>query len=131
MLHGDFSTDPHAILDPTMAKGPRLPAPRQRRLDQLLHKGQDGSLTKKESAELEGMLDEIDRNSFWVLARVLARVQPDLGERAVAAIRCATLQARVPAAGSRRQRCSLLLVRLGREGIRRGYSVRPRAIPSG
>ena len=55
----------------SLAKGPRLPAPRQRRLDQLLHKGQDGSLTKKESAELEGMLDEIDRKSFWMLARAL------------------------------------------------------------
>jgi len=37
----------------------------------LLHKGQSGLLTKKESAELEEMLEEIDRKSFWMLARAL------------------------------------------------------------
>ena len=57
----------------SLTKSPRLPAARQRRLDQLLHKGQDGALTRKESAELEGLLDEIDRKSFWMLARARIR----------------------------------------------------------
>ena len=54
-----------------LEKRPRLPMARQRRLDELLQKGRDGSLTKKESAELEGMLEEVDRKSFWMLARAL------------------------------------------------------------
>lgn len=64
---------PRSAFSPSraLAKSPRLPAARQQRLDQLLQKGQDGSLNKKESAELEAMLDEIDRKSFWMLARAL------------------------------------------------------------
>jgi hypothetical protein len=52
---------------------PRLSAPRQRRLDQLLDKSQESSLSEKESAELEAMLDEVDRKSFWMVARALAK----------------------------------------------------------
>jgi len=55
----------------SLAKSPRLPAARQRRLDQLLDKGREASLSAKESAELEAMLDGIDRKSFWMVARAL------------------------------------------------------------
>ena len=48
-----------------------MPAERQKRLDQLLGKSQESSLTAKESAELEAMLDDIDRKSFWMVARAL------------------------------------------------------------
>ncbi|HSU65779.1 MAG TPA: hypothetical protein VLJ39_02805 [Tepidisphaeraceae bacterium] len=48
-----------------------MPAARQRRLDQLLGKSQESSLSAKESAELETMLDDIDRKSFWMVARTL------------------------------------------------------------
>jgi len=68
-----------------LAKGPRLPRARQRRLDQLLQKGQDGSLTKKESAELESMLDDVDRKSFWMLARAL--VEKRNAARSVASLK--------------------------------------------
>ena len=54
-----------------LAASPRLPASRQRRLSQLMDKSRDSLLSPKESAELELMLEEIDRKSFWMLARVL------------------------------------------------------------
>lgn len=68
-----------------LAKSSRLPATRQRRLDQLLEKGQESSLSRKESAELEAMLDEIDRKSFWKVARAL--VQQRNAPAAPAAVR--------------------------------------------
>jgi hypothetical protein len=55
----------------SLAKSPRLPAARQRRLDRLLDKSQEATLSAKESAELETMLDSIDRKSFWMVARSL------------------------------------------------------------
>jgi hypothetical protein len=60
-----------AAASAALAKGSRLPATRQRRLDQLLAKGQESSLSRNEAAELEAMLDEIDRKSFWKVARAL------------------------------------------------------------
>jgi hypothetical protein len=54
-----------------LTKSARLPAARQRRLDRLLDKNREASLTSKESAELEAMLDDIDRKSFWKVARAL------------------------------------------------------------
>ena len=36
-----------------------------------MDKSRDSLLSPKESAELESMLEEIDRKSFWMLARVL------------------------------------------------------------
>jgi hypothetical protein len=56
-----------------LAASPRLPASRQRRLSQLMDKSRDSLLSPKESAELESMLEEIDRKSFWMLARVLVQ----------------------------------------------------------
>ena len=55
----------------SLAKSSRLPPARQRRLHQLLDKSQEASLSAKESAELESMLDDIDRKSFWMVARAL------------------------------------------------------------
>lgn len=52
-------------------KGPKLSAARQRRLDELIDKNRDSSLSARESAELEAILDEIDRKSFWRVARAL------------------------------------------------------------
>ena len=50
-----------------------MPARRQRRLDQLLEKNRKAMLTEKESAELEAILDEVDRKSFWKIARMLVQ----------------------------------------------------------
>ena len=55
-----------------LTKSAHLPAARQRRLDFLLDKGRESSLSAKESAELETMLDEIDRKSFWKVAHAVA-----------------------------------------------------------
>ncbi|HWE92751.1 MAG TPA: hypothetical protein VG269_02150 [Tepidisphaeraceae bacterium] len=52
-----------------LAKGPRLSAARQRRLDQLLDKNRESALSTDEATELESMLDEVDRKSFWKVAR--------------------------------------------------------------
>jgi hypothetical protein len=56
-----------------LAASPRLPAARQRRLSQLMKQSRESSLSARENAELESMLDEIDRKSFWMLARVLVK----------------------------------------------------------
>jgi hypothetical protein len=46
---------------------------RQRRLDQLLDKAGEGPLTLKERRELQTILDEVNRKTFWGLADVLMR----------------------------------------------------------
>lgn len=56
-----------------LAASPRLPAARQRRLSLLMEKSRESSLSARENAELESMLDHIDRKSFWMLARVLVQ----------------------------------------------------------
>jgi hypothetical protein len=56
-----------------LAAGPRLPATRHRRLLQLIKKSRESTLSVKEMAELESVLDDIDRKSFWMLARVLVQ----------------------------------------------------------
>jgi hypothetical protein len=56
-----------------LASSPRLPVARQRRLSRLVEKSRESRLSTKENAELESMLDEIDRKSFWMLARVLVQ----------------------------------------------------------
>ncbi|HZL35626.1 MAG TPA: hypothetical protein VFC78_09980 [Tepidisphaeraceae bacterium] len=56
-----------------LAASPRLPASSQRRLSRLMDKSRESSLSKKERAELESMLEDIDRKSFWMLARVLVQ----------------------------------------------------------
>ena len=60
----------HAALR-ALAASPRLPAVQQRRLSQLMDKSRETSLSAKENIELETMLDDIDRKSFWMLARAL------------------------------------------------------------
>jgi hypothetical protein len=52
---------------------PRLPKAQQRRLDKLIEKGTEAQLSASESAELEAMLEHVDRQTFWMLARLLAR----------------------------------------------------------
>jgi hypothetical protein len=64
-----------------LASAPRLPKPRQRRLDDLLSKGSEGRLSVSESAELESMLEHVDRQSFWMLARMLAQSKPSTPAR--------------------------------------------------
>jgi hypothetical protein len=49
--------------------GGRMPPAQQRRLDYLLHKGRTKGLHLSEQRELEAILEEIDRRSFWMLAR--------------------------------------------------------------
>jgi hypothetical protein len=60
----------------SLAASPRLPAARQKRLDRLIDKSRESSLTSKESAELERMLEFVDRKSFWMLARTVAQQRP-------------------------------------------------------
>jgi hypothetical protein len=64
---------PSAMILRVLENCPHMPAARQRRLSLLMGKNQDSSLSAKESAELEAMLDEVDRKSFWMLARVLVQ----------------------------------------------------------
>jgi hypothetical protein len=76
MLRSSTSRDatkhaPKATAIGSLAKSPRLPVSRQRRLNLLLEKNKDAPLSAKESAELEAMLDDIDRKSFWMVARAL------------------------------------------------------------
>jgi hypothetical protein len=56
-----------------LAASPRLPAGQQRRLSQLMEKSRESPLSTKENAELECMLEDIDRKSFWMLARALVQ----------------------------------------------------------
>jgi hypothetical protein len=79
----------------SLAASPRLPAARQRRLDQLIDKSRESGLTSKESAELERMLEFVDRKSFWMLARALAR------QRSAGSVRRAGPRRREPAATTR------------------------------
>ena len=59
----------------------RMPPDQQRRLNHLLDKGREVGLSRAEQAELEGILDEVDRRSFWMLARKMLRrpAMPDSG----------------------------------------------------
>jgi len=47
----------------------RMPPNQQRRLNHLLEKGRDAGLNRAEQRELEQILDDVDRRSFWLLAR--------------------------------------------------------------
>lgn len=51
----------------------KLPVRRQRRLNQLLDDVREKGLSRSEQMELEAMLDDVDRKSFWMLARVVLR----------------------------------------------------------
>jgi len=55
------------------AASPRMSAARQRKLDQLIARAKSGELTVKEEAELQGLLEDVDRKSFWLVARLIAR----------------------------------------------------------
>jgi len=83
MAHSFSAGHPADATIRALASSPRLPAARQRRLSHLIDKGRESRLSLKEEAELESMLDEIDRKSFWMLARVL--VQKRAGKRQTAA----------------------------------------------
>lgn len=54
----------------------RMPPDQQRRLNHLLDKGREVGLSRAEQAELERILDEVDRRSFWMLARKMLRPPP-------------------------------------------------------
>lgn len=55
------------------AASPRMPAARQRRLDALIARAKNGELSVKEDTELQALLEDVDRKSFWLLARLIAR----------------------------------------------------------
>ena len=63
-----------------LANGPRLSPTRQKRLEALLDKSHNASLSPKESSELEAMLEEIDRKSFWKVARALVECRRNGGQ---------------------------------------------------
>jgi len=46
-----------------------MPRGQQRRLDALILKSKGDGLTDPEMRELEQLLDEVDRQSFWMLAK--------------------------------------------------------------
>ena len=45
----------------------------QRRLDTLIGRAKKAELTNEEKAELEDLLEDVDRKSFWLVARLIAR----------------------------------------------------------
>jgi hypothetical protein len=50
-----------------------MSAARQRKLDILIARAKTGELSNKEEAELQGLLEDVDRKSFWLVARLIAR----------------------------------------------------------
>jgi len=54
-------------------RSPKMPPARQRRLDTLIDRAKTQGLTLKEEAELQEMLEDVDRKSFWLVARLIAR----------------------------------------------------------
>jgi hypothetical protein len=57
----------------TVRRFPRMPAPQQRRLDDLLDKIGEGTISSAERRELKSILDVVDRNTFWGLADMMMR----------------------------------------------------------
>jgi len=58
---------------PSKTPTARMPAAEQRRLNALIDRSKTDGLTAKEQLELERLLDEVDRKSFWMLARKLVQ----------------------------------------------------------
>jgi hypothetical protein len=59
-----------------------MPASRARRLYALIDKAKSGNVTASEKRELESMLEEVDRRSFWMLAERLIETRSGRRKRA-------------------------------------------------
>jgi hypothetical protein len=75
MVNSSSGHKPDPATIRALAASPRLPIAKQRRLSFLMERSRETTLTAKETAELEIMLDDVDRKSFWMLAGALARKQ--------------------------------------------------------
>ena len=65
------------------APSPRMPAARQRRLDSLIARAKGADLSSMEKKELQELLEYVDRQSLWLVNRLVRsrRLKPPLRSR--------------------------------------------------